>query len=148
MALPRSAIGSKEFNLLFPNVSVGNPGFTFVEVMVSLVVLCCGIVLIYKSFFLCADYLNNLTCRLYASSLIDEKIGDISESFAEWPAKDLNFGNTFVTLQINHKPIQFIYDIKFAPLSDVSSVWQVDVNLKWVDGPRNMHMQRSTYMIR
>jgi len=136
MGLPKSATGSKL------------RGFTFVEVMVSLVVLCCGIVLIYKSFFLCADYLNNLTSRLYASSLIDEKIGDISESFAEWPAKDLNFGNNFVILEINHKPVRFNYDIKLAPLADVASVWQIDVNLNWVDGPRNMHMQRSAYMIR
>jgi len=116
--------------------------------MVSLVVLCCGIVLIYKSFFLCADYLNNLTCRLYASSLIDEKIGDITESFSEWPAKALNFGNTVVTLDINHKPVDFKYDINLAALTDVKSVWQLDVKLNWVDGPRNMHMQRSAYMIR
>ena len=116
--------------------------------MVSLVVLCSGIVLIYKSFFLCADYLNNLTCRLYASSLIDEKIGDISESFAEWPARDLNFGDTFVTLEINHKPVRFTYDMKLAPLADVNSVWQLDVKLSWPDGPRNMHATRSAYMIR
>jgi len=116
--------------------------------MVSLVVLCCGIVLIYKSFFLCADYLNNLTCRLYASSLIDEKIGDISESFAEWPAKDLNFGNNFVILHINHKPIQFNYDVNLEPLGDVKSVWQLDVKLSWKDGPRNMRTQRSAFMIR
>ena len=116
--------------------------------MVSLVVLCCGIVLIYKSFFLCADYLNNLTCRLYASSLIDEKIGDITESFAEWPVKALNFGDTSVILAINHKPVSFNYNIDLAPLSDVKSVWQVNVKLSWVDGPRNMHMQRSAYMIR
>jgi prepilin-type N-terminal cleavage/methylation domain-containing protein len=123
-------------------------GFTFVEVMVSLVVLCCGIVMIYKSFFLCADYLNNLTCRLYASSLIDEKIGDITESFAEWPVKDLDFGDNIVTLDINHRSTRFTYVINLAPLSDVKSVWQLDVKLSWVDGPRNMHMQRSTYMIR
>ena len=139
MPLPRrtkSAIGN-------------NPkGFTFVEVMVSLVVLCCGIVLIYKSFFLCADYLNNLTSRLYASSLIDEKIGDISESFAEWPVKGLDFGNTSVTLDINHKPVQFNYDINLAPLTDVKSVWQLDVKLNWKDGPRQMHAQRSASMIR
>ena len=131
-----------------PKSATGNKGFTFVEVMVSLVVLCCGIVMIYKSFFLCADYLNNLTCRLYASSLIDEKIGVIAESFAEWPAKDLNLGDNRVTLQINHKPVQFTYDIKLAPLSDVKSVWQLDVNLAWTDGPRNMHAERSAYMIR
>jgi len=116
--------------------------------MVSLVVLCCGIVLIYKSFFLCADYLNNLTCRLYASSLIDEKIGDIAESFAEWPAKDLDLGPTSVTLKINHKNIQFDYKINLAPLEDVKSVWELDVGLNWVDGRRNMHMQRRAYMTR
>jgi hypothetical protein len=119
-----------------------------VEVMVSLVVLCGGIVMIYKSFFLCADYLNNLTCRLYASSLIDEKIGDISRSFAEWPVKELDFGDSSVVLEINHKPVSFNYDINLSPLADVKSVWQVDVKLSWVDGPRYMHMQRSTYMIR
>jgi prepilin-type N-terminal cleavage/methylation domain-containing protein len=128
--------------------ATGNKGFTFVEVMVALVVLCCGIVLIYKSFFLCADYLNNLTCRLYASSLIDEKIGDIAESFAEWPTKSLEFGNNSVDLVINHKPVRFNYDINLQPLPDVKSVWQVDVKLSWVDGPRNMHAQRSAYMIR
>src|SRR5450755_3900327 len=105
--------------------ATGNKGFTFVEVMVSLVVLCCGIVLIYKSFFLCADYLNNLTCRLYASNLIDEKIGDISQSFAEWPAKDLNLGDRVVTLNINYKPVRFNYDINLVPLPDVKSVWQL-----------------------
>ena len=123
-------------------------GFTFVEVMVSLVVLCCGIVLIYKSFFLCADYLNNLTTRLYASSLIDEKIGDISKSFAEWPSKELDLGVNSVTLEINHKPVVFKYDINLASLNDVKSVWQLDVRISWADGPRAMHAQRSAYMIR
>ena len=131
-----------------PNASVGDLGFTFVEVMVSLVVLCCGIVLIYKSFFLCADYLNNLTCRIYASSLIDEKIGDIAESFAEWPAKELNLGENELVRSINHKQVRFNYDINLAPLPDVKSVWQLDVKVSWVDGPRNMHAQRSAYMIR
>ncbi|MBF0571686.1 MAG: prepilin-type N-terminal cleavage/methylation domain-containing protein [Candidatus Omnitrophica bacterium] len=123
-------------------------GFTFTEVMISLVVLCCGIVLIYKSFFLCADYLNNLTCRLYASSLIDEKITDIAKSFADWPVRDLDFGNNTVTLDINYKPVRFTYDINLAPLADVKSVWQLDVKLSWADGPRSMHAKRSAYMIR
>ena len=116
--------------------------------MVSLVVLCCGIVLIYKSFFLCADYLNNLTCRIYASSLIDEKMGDISKAFANWPAQALNFGDSAVTQDINYKPVRFTYEIKLQPLADVKSVWQVDVKLSWVDGPRHMQIQRSAYMIR
>ena len=132
----------------FQGFGLSTKGFTFVEVMVSLVVLCCGIVLIYRSFFLCADYLNNLTCRLYASSLIDEKIGDISKSFAEWPLKDLNFGDAFVTLDINHKPVRFTYDIALQPLADVKSVWQLDVRLSWMDGPRSMHANRSVYMLR
>ena len=116
--------------------------------MVSLVVLCGGIVMIYRSFFLCADYLNNLTCRLYASSLIDEKVGDIARSFAEWPSKALDFGDNSVTLVINRKPVNFRYEINLSPLPDVKSVWEVDVKVLWVDGPRSMRMQRSAYMMR
>ena len=97
---------------------------------------------------MCADYLNNLTCRLYASSLIDEKIGDITESFADWPAKNIELGANSVDLDVNYKPIHFTYDINLQPLPDVKSVWQLDVKLSWVDGPRNMHAQRSAYMIR
>jgi len=130
------------------SVTGNKNGFTFVEVMVSLVVLCCGIVFIYKSFFLCADYLNNITCRLYASSLIDEKIGDIAKSFAEWPAKDLDLGDNVVDININHKSVRFNYDIHLVPLPDVKSVWQLDVKLSWIDGPRSMHAQRSAYMMR
>jgi prepilin-type N-terminal cleavage/methylation domain-containing protein len=143
-------ISPRKEKMGFPKSATGNNsrGFTFVEVMVSLVVLCCGIVLIYKSFFLCADYLNNLTCRLYASSLIDEKIGDIAESFADWPARDLSLGDSSVDLDINHKPVHYTYDINLAPLPDVKSVWQLDVKISWVDGPRNMHASRSAYMIR
>ena len=85
---------------------------------------------------------------MYASSLIDEKIGDVSKSFADWPAQDLNLGNNFVTLDINHKPVRFTYDIALQPLSDVKSVWQLDVKLAWADGRRSMHMQRSAYMLR
>ncbi len=131
-----------------PKSAIGNKAFTFVEVMVALVVLCSGIVLIYKSFFLCADYLNNLTSRLYASSLIDEKIGDVSISFAEWPAKPLNFGDNSVVLDVNHRHIQYTYDVNLAPLSDVKSIWKLDVKLSWIDGPRAMHMERSVYMMR
>jgi hypothetical protein len=116
--------------------------------MVSLVVLCCGIVLIYKTFFLCADYLNNLTCRLYASCLIDEKVSDVAKAFAEWPAKSLDFGDNATVIDVNYKPVQFNYAISLAPLADVKSVWQVDVKLTWQDGPRHMQMQRSAYMIR
>ncbi|MBF0512188.1 MAG: prepilin-type N-terminal cleavage/methylation domain-containing protein [Candidatus Omnitrophica bacterium] len=138
----KSAIGNRE------NLRIHKQGFTFIEVMVALVVLASGIVLIYKSFLLCADYLNNLTCRLYASSLIDEKIGHITESFAQWPLKSLDLGLQSVTMDINHKPVTFNYDISLQPLTDVKSVWQLDVRILWKDGLRNMRAQRSAYMIR
>ena len=136
MGIRKSATGNNPF------------GFTFVEVMVALVILCSGIVMVYKSFFLCADYLNNLTYRMYASSLLDEKIGDITKVFAEWPAKPMDFGGKTTALLINHKSIPFTFDINLAPLNDVKSVWQVDVNLTWPDGPRTMHAFRSAYLNR
>ncbi len=116
--------------------------------MVALVVLCGGIVLIYKSFFLCTDYLNNLSCRLLASSLVDEKIGDVAQAFAQWPAKSLYLGEEAVTVDVNYKPVRFHYDIDLRPLADVKSVWQLKVGLSWVEAQRNMRISRSAYMMR
>jgi len=61
-------------------LAITEKGFTFIEVMVALVVLSAGIVTVYRSFFLCVDYLNNITTRIYASHLLDQRMADISLS--------------------------------------------------------------------
>ena len=106
-------------------------GFTFVEVVVALVVLSAGIVLIYKSFFLCVDYLNNLTCRIYASHLIDTKIADITSSFENSPDWVIEAGPAVDLVEINNRSIPFRYNVEVSPVLNVDNLYKLDVDLSW-----------------
>src|SRR3989338_1352826 len=53
-------------------------GFSFLEVMVAVMVLSGGLISIYKSFFTSLDYTNHLTIRLQANILLDEKIATLN----------------------------------------------------------------------
>ncbi len=112
---------------------IGNSrlGFTFIEVMVTLVVLSAGIVFIYKTFFTCVDYLSRLTLRLHASELVDEKIADINRVFRETKDIAASRGSSVVTQQINHKRVDFTYQIEILPLSGYEGVFSLNVGVTW-----------------
>jgi prepilin-type N-terminal cleavage/methylation domain-containing protein len=128
--------------------SIGNKvkGFTFVEVMVTLVILSTGIVMIYKSFFLCVDYLSYLTCRLHASQMIETKIADVSRSYRESEDTTFDRGATTESVEVNHKWIDFNYDIEMSPVSGLDYVYRLKVTLSWYDGHRLMNLSRESLL--
>lgn len=124
--------------------STGNNrlGFTFIEVMVALVVLATGIVFIYKSFFLCVDYLSRLTVRLHANELVDEKMADISRLFHETADITAASGTSVVEEEINHQKIRFTYHVGFEPVINNDNAFRVKVQLSWEDAGRPMKTSR------
>ena len=54
-------------------------GFTFIEIMVTLIILTSGITMIFKSFLISLDRINYLTTRMYASVQIDNRISEIQK---------------------------------------------------------------------
>ncbi len=117
-------------------------GFTFIEVMVALAVLSAGIVMIYKSFFLCVDYLSYLTCRLYATQMIESKIADISSSYKQSQDNTFSRGAMTESVEINHKWVDFNYSIDMYPEKGLDYVYRLKVSLGWHDGHRLMHISR------
>ena len=114
--------------------------------MVALVILSAGIVMIYKSFFLCLDYLSYLTCRLYASQMIESKMADISRSYQESQGAFFDRGATTETMEINHKWVDFNYTINMTPLSGLDYVYLLQVTLAWYDGKRLMTLSRESLL--
>ncbi len=129
-------------------MSTGNKdrGFTFIEIMVALVILSAGIVMIYKSFFQCVDYLSYLTCRLYASQMIENKIADISRSYRESQDASFQRGATTETVEINHKWVDFNYSINMAPLAGLDYIYRLKVTLAWYDGKHLMKLSRESLL--
>ena len=128
--------------------SIGNKrsGFTFIEVMVSLVVLSAGIVFIYKTFFLCVDYLSRLTVRMHANELVDEKIADVSRLFHETADITASSGISVITEEINHKKVHFTYQVVFDPVLSNDNAFRIKVVLSWLDAGRTMKISRLALM--
>lgn len=128
--------------------TIGNKrsGFTFIEVMVALVVLSGGIIFIYKTFFLCVDYLSRLTVRMHANELIDAKIADVSRLFHETADITSSSGTSIVTEEINNKKINFTYQVVFDPVMSNDNAFRIKVTLSWSDMGHVMKSSRLALM--
>lgn len=127
--------------------STGNKkGFTFIEVMVTLVVLSAGITFIYKSFFLCADYLTRLSLRLDANQLLDNKISEIKKHVKE--SHDLSFSRSGIMpiWEFNHKQIQFFYQAELTPVIGFDNLYQMDVRLTWEEFGHKRFLNRMSML--
>ncbi len=127
---------------------IGNnsKGFTFVEVMVTLVVLSSGIVFIYKSFFLCADYLTRLSLRLDANQLLDNKITEIKRYVSG--SHDLSFSRSGIipVEAFNHRTIQFFYQTELSPIIGSEDLYQMNVSLSWEEYGHKKHLNRMSLL--
>lgn len=122
--------------------STGNKGFTFVEVMVTLVVLSAGIVFIYRTFFLCVDYLSRLSSRIHANELVDEKMSEISLLFREQGSPAFDRGPSSVSRSIEGRDVAFNYTIAMDPLEGQEGLYRLQVDVAWVDAGRPAHFSR------
>lgn len=102
--------------------------------------------MIYKSFFLCVDYLSYMTCRLYASQMIEGKISDIKRSYRESPDATFQRGATTESVQINHKWIDFNYSIDMTPVGGLDDLYRLKIALAWYDGKHLMKLSRETLL--
>jgi prepilin-type N-terminal cleavage/methylation domain-containing protein len=120
--------------------------FTFVEVMVTLVILTSGIVIVYKTYFLCVDYLSRLTMRLHASELIDVKMGDITRTARETGDMSFDRGSTVVQETIDGRGPNFYYQINAVPALDIPNLYQVTVQVSWMESGHSARLSRGRLM--
>jgi len=120
-------------------------GFTFVEVMVTLAILSSGIILLSKTFPLCLERMTHLQNRLYAITLLDNRMSTISRmlksdqviSFLSNPIEEVNVGR---------ETINFKRGMKINQVEGYENLFQVNLSVAWREDNRNIKLNRSTYM--
>ncbi len=124
----------------FPDSRVG---LTFVEVMVTSVILSAGLVAIYRSFFIAADVVQHLSNRLYALNLLENKITTIERDFRS--RKDFDIGPLTEDAVVNNHPVVFQYRVELKPVGSLLTVFQLDISLSWEERGRFRSVSRSAY---
>ncbi|MBF0122848.1 MAG: hypothetical protein HQL21_05510 [Candidatus Omnitrophica bacterium] len=118
-------------------------GLTFIEVMITAIVLAGGLVAIYRAFFIGLDQLDHLSYRLCAINLIEEKIAFVEKDFRS--LKDFDIGPLTESAVVNNRPVEFQYVISLQPVGTLLSVFHLDIALSWQEKGREMSISRSAY---
>ncbi len=114
--------------------------------MVTLVVLSAGIVAVYKTFFLCTDYLTRLSMRLQAHELLDEKIADLSRQLRRNGNASFSYGPMTVNKEVNRKIVDFTYQIQMAPVPGFDGLFRLQGGISWPDAGRTDRFERAALL--
>ncbi|HLD69522.1 MAG TPA: prepilin-type N-terminal cleavage/methylation domain-containing protein [Candidatus Omnitrophota bacterium] len=121
-------------------------GFSFLEVMVAVMVLSGGLVSIYKSFFTSLDYTNHLTIRLQANILLDEKIATLNRLLQDQNQLTLVGPQAVDRVIIAEKPVNFQYTLDLRSVENLKGLFLLDVSIGWMEGNRRIQLLREAYL--
>ncbi len=121
-------------------------GFSFVEVMVTIAILTTGIMMIYRSFLTCLNFMNHLSRRAYALTLLDNKIQELQHLLET--RKQIPFSSTPQSEEVNvgNKNVHFDYSFAISALAPLDNIYDVDVTISWDEGGRRKYLTRHTYI--
>jgi hypothetical protein len=118
-------------------------GITFIEVMLTVVILSVGLVGLYRSFFSAVNYLDHLSTRLYALNLMESRIATIERDFRS--LNDFDIGPLEEGAVVNNRPVTFRYTVDFKPVGTLLSVFELDIALSWQERGRDVSISRTAY---
>ena len=102
--------------------------------------------MVYRSFFLSVKYLNQLTQRLYASNLADDKVAAIQAGFFNAQGASLDKKETVKTVMIDQKPIDFHFQVNYKSVTGISDLYQVEVGVWWMQHDQVVKVLRHGYI--
>lgn len=122
-----------------------NKGFTFIEIMVTLAILSVGLVAIFRSFFVCLDYVNHLTYRLHGLTLLENRLADIEKKYRANGHFNFSPGSEIEIVSINNKDVEFSYRTAINPFEEVPGLHAVDVSILWDERNKAYEVSKTAY---
>lgn len=122
-------------------------GFTFFEVMTTVVILGIGIVFIYRAFLTCLTYQNYLTTRLYAMQFLDNKLAELQRDYQRSQEAPPLFTADPFPVEINNQGLIFQLDSNYEPVPASETLLKLNVVLSWRQSGRDYQLKRSVYIL-
>ncbi len=123
-------------------------GYTFLELMVTVTILSIGIVGVYKVLITSLDYQRQLSCRLYATNLMEHEIALLENQFkanGEFPDKE---NGKVVEVLLDRRSVLFEFSLEPATLeSNLAGLLPVRITLSWPDQGRMISLKRDIFLV-
>jgi len=118
-------------------------GFTLIEVMVTTAVLSLSLVLIYQAFFISLDSFSYCADYLDVVSWADEKLWQAQNSLTHNGTLD----PTAAHGEFINKNKKFEWVLSNELLDETGRLYQLNLDLLWRQGKRNIKFSRTAYAI-
>jgi len=125
--------------------SPSRTGFTFIEIMVTLVVLSLGIVAIFQSLFISLTNISYLNSRLYANMMLDDRIAKTERMLRAYNALPLDLDPQEL-VDIGVKMIQFNPKMNISQVKGFIDVYRIDISYSWEENGREIRIGRAAYI--
>lgn len=122
-----------------------NKGFTFIEVMVTLVIFSTGIVAVFQSYLISLDRINHITNRLYAGIYLDERLRTIERNLKVYQTLPFELDRT-KEVDVGGKTLTYKHDLKISQVENFNDVFQLDLSYEWEENNRTVSLSRSIYI--
>ena len=124
----------------------GRPGFTLIEVLLTLAVLSIGIVSVYRTYFQTLDTLVHVNARLAAINLLAERMVAIERGLKERREIPFGSGEDVESVTIQNRRVDYHFETAIGSVENLQNFYDVSLGLWWVEGARTIRLNRSFYV--
>lgn len=137
-------IGKRHPFLHIPTLK-SRKGFTFMEVMVALMILSLGVVMILKSFMISMDRMTYLNARLYANTILDNQHVITERLLRAYKSLPVDMRKIH-HLKIGPKELQFVQTTNIGEVEQFVDVFNCELKLSWEENGKSFSLSRSRYI--
>ncbi len=121
--------------------------YTFLELMVTVSILSIGIVGIYKVLLTSLDYQSQLSCRLYATNLMEHEIALLENQFKSTGQLAAEENGKVVEVLLDRRNVRFEFSLFPAAVeNNIIGLLPVTIVLSWPDRDRHVSIKRDIYL--
>lgn len=121
-------------------------GFTFFELMVTVVILALGITMIYRGLLSALTIQRHMVYRSYAHNLMNHKIASLQFAFQQNDNVPVYEEDEIENIVLNNNRVVFRYQCRFSPVMSLPNIQRVDMALSWQEHHRRFRLRRSAYI--
>lgn len=114
--------------------------------MTAVAVLAGGLVMLYKSFFLCLDYQTHLACRAYAHNIMEHRIALTEQMLRDYKVLSFDRDRQSETVEFYGRPVVYQVNVAIIPKPDALGLYEVEVTVAWKEDKRDISLKRSAYI--
>lgn len=125
--------------------SLNNGGYTFVEVLLAVVIFSVGMVGIFRTFLVSMDRMSLLTNRLYANLILDNQLAQIERTFKSFNTLPFE-AEPAETIGIGSKQVEFTKKTIVEQLPELEDILSVECIVSWAEKGRDVQLTKTAYI--